>query len=89
MEKLFNKDHIYLNKDLTIWELAKQLDTNRSYLSQIINTDYGQNFSAFVNSYRARHAENLQQTHPELSQADIADMSGFGSVKSWKRAEKE
>jgi AraC-like DNA-binding protein len=89
MEKLFNEKHIYLNKDLTIWELAKQLNTNRSYLSQMINTDYGQNFSTFVNSYRARHAENLQQSHPELSQADIAGMSGFGSVKSWKRAGKE
>ena len=87
LEKLFNKDHIYLNKDLTIWELSKQLDTNRSYLSQIINTDYGQNFSTFVNSYRVRHAENLQRSHPELSQIDVAEMSGFGSVKSWKRAE--
>jgi len=89
LENLFDKEHIYLNKDLTIWELAKQLDTNRSYLSQIINTDYRQNFSAFVNSYRIRHAENLQQSHPELSQIDIAEMSGFGSVKSWKRVGKE
>ena len=86
LEKLFNEEQIYLNKDLTIWGLAKQLNTNRTYLSHIINTDYGQNFSTFVNSYRARHAENLQQSHPELSQAEIAEMSGFGSVKSWKRA---
>ena len=85
LEKLFKKEQIYLNKDLTIWELAKQLNTNRSYLSQIINTDYGQNFSTFVNSHRARYAESLQQSRPELSQADIADLSGFGSVKSWKR----
>ena len=85
LEKLLNEKQIYLNKDLTIWELAKQLNTNRSYLSQIINTDYGQNFSTFVNSHRARYAESLQQSRPELSQADIADLSGFGSVKSWKR----
>ena len=89
LEKLFNEKHIYLNKDLTIWELAKHLHTNRSYLSQIINNEYGQNFSAFVNSFRTRYAENLQKTRPELSQADIAEMSGFGSVKSWKRAGKE
>ena len=87
LKKLFNEEQIYLNKDLTIWELAKKINTNRSYLSQIINNDYGQNFSAFVNSYRARHAQNLQQSHPELSQANIAEMSGFGSVKSWKRAQ--
>ena len=89
LKKLFNEEKIYLNKDLTIWELARELGTNRTYISQIINSDYGQNFSAFVNSYRARHAENLQQSRPELSQADIAERSGFGSVKSWKRAIKE
>jgi len=53
LEKLFDEEQIYLNKGLTIWELARKLGTNRSYLSHIINTDYGQNFSAFVNSYRA------------------------------------
>ncbi|MCL1973687.1 MAG: helix-turn-helix domain-containing protein [Bacteroidetes bacterium] len=89
LEKLFIEKQIYLNKDLTIWELAEQLNTNRSYLSQIINKEYGQNFSAFVNSYRACHAQNLLQSNPEHSQAEIAEMSGFGSVKSWKRASKE
>jgi len=89
LEKMFKEEQIYLNKDLTIWELAKQLNTNRSYLSQIINKDYGQNFSVFVNSYRVRHAENLQYSRPELSQSDIAEMSGFGSIKSWKRAKEE
>jgi len=87
LKKLFEEEQIYLNKDLTIWELARMTNTNRSYLSQIINSEYGQHFSAFVNSYRARHAENLRQSHPELSQASIAEMSGFGSVKSWKRAQ--
>ena len=86
LEKLFNEEQTYLNKDLTIWELARKLGTNRTYLSQIINTDYGQNFSAFVNSYRVCHAKKLQQSRPELSQAEIADLSGFGSVKSWRRA---
>jgi len=89
LKALFIEEKIYLNKDLTIWDLACKLGTNRTYLSQIINNDYGRNFSAFVNSYRASHAENLQKSHPELSQADIADLSGFGSVKSWKRARKE
>ena len=89
LKALFNEEQIYLNKDLTIWDLARKLGTNRTYLSQIINNDFGLHFSAFVNSYRVHHAENLQKSRPELSQADIADLSGFGSVKSWKRAGKE
>ena len=86
LKKLLNEEQIYLNKDLTIWELAKKVNTNRSYLSQIINNEYGQNFSVFVNSYRMRHAENLKQSQPDLSKSNIAELSGFGSAKSWKRA---
>jgi len=89
LEKLFNEQQIYLNKDLTIWELASKLGTNRTYLSQLINTDYGQNFSTFVNSFRVRHAESLQQSDPKLPLADIAELSGFGSMKSWERAGKK
>ena len=89
LEKLFNEEQIYLNKDLTIWELSRKLGTNRTYLSHIINNDYGQNFSTFVNSFRARHAENLQKSRPELTKVEIADLSGFGSVKSWKRMREE
>ena len=89
LKKMFEEEQIYLNKDLTIWELSKKLGSNRTYISQIINTDYGQNFSTFVNSYRVHHAQKLQQSNPELSQIDIADLSGFGSIRSWKRAESE
>jgi len=85
---LFDKDLIYLDKDLTIWELASKLGTNRTYVSQIINNEHGQNFSAFVNSYRISHAENLLESNPKLSPAEIAEMSGFGCLKSWKRAKK-
>jgi AraC-like DNA-binding protein len=83
---LFDEGKIFLNKDLTIWEVARVLGTNRTYVSSVINNDFKQNFSSFVNSYRVKHAKMLQGNNPDISKQDLAEMSGFGSQVSMKRA---
>lgn len=86
MEKLFETDKIYLNKDLTIWEVSRALGTNRTYISIIINHSYHRNFSSYVNSYRIEYAKKLLQKNPKTPNQDLADLSGFGSVLSMQRA---
>ncbi|NLX74158.1 MAG: helix-turn-helix transcriptional regulator, partial [Bacteroidales bacterium] len=83
---LFDEGKIFLNKDLTIWEVARVVGTNRTYVSSVINNDFKQNFSSFVNSYRVKHAKMLQGNNPDISKQDLAEMSGFGSQVSMKRA---
>lgn len=83
---LFDEGKIFLNKDLTIWEVARIVGTNRTYVSSVINNDFKQNFSSFVNSYRVKHAKMLQGNNPDISKQDLAEMSGFGSQVSMKRA---
>ncbi len=83
---LFEKDKIYLDKSLTICDIANVIGTNRTYISSIINNDFEQNFSAFVNSYRARYAHVLLAQNPHIHKDDLAEMSGFGSVTSMQRA---
>jgi YesN/AraC family two-component response regulator len=60
--------------------------TNRTYVSSVINNEFKQNFSSFVNSYRVKHAKMLQGNNPDISKQDLAEMSGFGSQVSMKRA---
>ncbi len=86
VESLFNEEKVYLNKNLTIWEVARVIGTNRTYVSMIINNDFKQNFSCFVNSYRVKHAKMLLAKNPDICKADLAEMSGFGSVLSMNRA---
>ncbi len=86
VEQLFGEQKIYLNKDLTIWEVARIAGSNRTYISQMINNNFKQNFSSFVNAYRVQHAKTLLKENPGMSKTDLAEMSGFGSVLSMQRA---
>lgn len=86
LENLFEKEKVYKNPDLKIWDVSSMLGTNRTYVSNVINTEYGRNFCAHVNSYRINHAKALIQSNPNLTNQQIAELSGFGSVNSLYRA---
>lgn len=88
IENLFTEKQVYLDEDLTIWDLVREVGTNRSYISRVINNNIGVNFSQFVNSYRLAHAQRLAAEQPGLTKKEIAEQSGFGSAKSMRRAEK-
>ncbi|MBP1676362.1 MAG: Helix-turn-helix domain [Bacteroidetes bacterium] len=86
IQQLFEEEKIYLNKDLTIWEVSRVIGTNRTYISMVINNDFKQNFSSYVNNYRVQYARMLLRKNPYICKEDLAEMSGFGSVMSMKRA---
>ena len=86
LEELFEKEMIYKNTDLKIWDLTSMLGTNRTYVSKLINTEYGRNFCAHVNHYRIEHAKQLIEKNKNLSNEQIAELSGFGSLNSFYRS---
>ncbi|MFC0875169.1 helix-turn-helix domain-containing protein [Saccharicrinis sp. FJH2] len=81
----FEEQDPYLNPELKIWDVARELGTNRTYISQTINQEFDQNFSSFVNTYRIKQARNLIDSNPELSLSDVAFQTGFGSVLTLSR----
>ncbi len=86
METLFEKEMIFRNPDLKIWDLCNMLGTNRTYVSKVINNDYSRNFCNHVNHYRVMYAKKLIAENRELGNDDLAELSGFGSVNSLYRA---
>ncbi len=86
MELLFEQDMIYRNPDLKIWDVSSMLGTNRTYVSKLINAEYGRNFCNHVNYYRVKYAKKIMLANNKLSNEEIADLSGFGSVNSLYRA---
>lgn len=86
ISKLFDKDRIYLNSNLTIQDVALSVGTNRTYVSTIINQSYNLNFCRFVNEYRITSLEKMIAEQPEYSYTELAEKNGFGSVDSMKRA---
>ena len=91
LSRLIKEEEIYCNVKLTIDEVAKALDTNRRYLSQIINEHYGLNFSNFINEYRIHKAKQLL-INPEFDNytiEGIATESGFHSRVAFNNAFKK
>lgn len=82
----------YAQKDLTIETTAKELKTNRDYLSKSINEHFGR-FNDLVNFYRIQEAEIIISTpaHPFFHHKFeyIADHVGFASYSSFIEAFKK
>lgn len=88
LEELMIKDRVYLVSDLKITTLCKMLNTNRTYVSNLINEETGNNFNNYVNRFRIEHAKELmnQRGGSLLVMDFIAQESGFGSTSSFIRA---
>ena len=89
--QLFEKEKIYKHCDLRITNVCESLNTNRTYISRMINDDFDMNFNEFVNKYRLREAKELLASHDNnlYTMEYIAEKSGFGSVASFSRVFKE
>lgn len=81
----FEQTQPYLNRNLTLGEVAGELDRSTREISQAINQIDNSNFSEFVNGYRIEHAKALLKDSVETKSkiAVIAMESGFGNVTSF------
>jgi AraC-like DNA-binding protein len=84
----FENEEIYLKHDLSIWDLCRSLNSNRTYVSNLINEEFGMNFNSFVNKYRVNKAKMLllDNNNQNYSLGKIAELSGFNSITSFNRA---
>ena len=74
----------FLQAELTIEELARQLGTNRTYLSTFINSHYGVPFRQWIASLRIAEAKKML-CDTNLREQDIAEAIGFATVQSFIR----
>ncbi len=88
LESLFNEKQIFKDPELRLNEVARQLGTNRTYVSKLINTRREMSFSDFVNDYRVRYSEMIltSSDYFSLSLEEIALKSGFSSTSSFYRS---
>ncbi len=91
LNSLMENNKPYLDKDLTIEKLANNLDVNSKYLSQVINEEFDQNFSNYINDFRIKEARILliSEEYANYSIEGIADLVGFNSKPSFNTAFKK
>jgi len=81
-------EKLYLKPDLSLQDLCAHFNTNRTYLSSLINRKLGGNFNYFVNNFRVNHVIEYAKRNPKVSAEQLAEIGGFGSVSSMRRAMK-
>lgn len=79
----------FLDPDLRLFDLANLLNTNRTYLSSFINSEYAINFNRLINRFRMRELERLRKegTNKTKTEKEMVEMVGFGSHRNFKRYE--
>ncbi len=85
----FEKNHLFLNKDITLNDLANQWNTNRTYLSQFINSYKEKSFIDYLNGLRIAYFLDKVDTDKKWSKYKIqaiADQLGFSSARSFSSA---
>ena len=77
-------EKLFLDRSLTLTKLAMRVGTNRTYMSNYLNTVLHQTFFTYVNSLRLAYATELLLT-TQLTLAVIAERSGFNSLSTFRR----
>lgn len=85
LEEWMQREKPYTNPEFRLMDLRQVLPLNRTYLSQLINAEYGCNFYQFVTRYRIQHAQQLMTDHPDMKMQDIAEQCGFSSPTVFAR----
>lgn len=75
----------YLDGELTIQQLAHQLDIPRHYLTQVINEGLEKNFYTFINEYRLQEVQQrmLDPRYEHFTLLAIAYDAGFNSKSAF------
>ena len=87
--KTFEDEAQFLDKTITLTNLAKRFNTNSSYLSKIVNHYNKKNFNSYVTELRINHCIETLQTNTTLRTYTIkaiAEEVGFKNSESFSKA---
>ena len=81
LQQMMDSEKVYLNPELSLPQLATQLNMSTHDLSFVINEGFQENFFQFINRYRIEEAKILLRSakHKHLSILGIAFEAGFRS----------
>lgn len=88
-KKLMIDDQGFLNPSMTIDEIAVKLNTNRTYVSKLVNIYYGVPFREYLNGLRMDYAKQLMIDEPDAVIDYVAAKSGFQSSTQFIRKFRE
>lgn len=78
----------YKDPDFSAKDLAKELQTNTRYLSAVVNSRFGMNYSCLLNEYRVKDAMHLltDKRYADKNVEEISALVGFANRQSFYAA---
>lgn len=78
----------YKDLNFSAKDLAKELKTNTRYLSAVVNSRFGKNYSCLLNEYRVKEAMHLltDKRYRDKNVEEISAMVGFANRQSFYAA---
>jgi YesN/AraC family two-component response regulator len=78
----------YRDPNFSAKDLAKELKTNTRYLSAVVNSRFGMNYSCLLNEYRVKDALHLlvDKRYADKNVEEISAMVGFANRQSFYAA---
>lgn len=87
-EKYMQSNKPYLNSKLKIADLIHPLQTNRTAISNFVNTTYGINFNRYINDLRLKEVKRLQKmpSNINIELSKLVTIAGFADIRHYRRA---
>ncbi|WP_162894138.1 helix-turn-helix transcriptional regulator [Phaeobacter sp. LSS9] len=85
IEALMKDEHLYLQPDLSLWDLSDRIGVTTHYTSQALNEKIGQRFFDYINHWRIQDAKNRLRSSDATILAIAYDV-GFNSRSSFYTA---
>ena len=82
-QHLMMDEHLFLLPRLTLDDVAERLNSNKTYVSKLVNNTYNLGFPELINTLRIDYAEQYILSHREAKQEEIAQSCGFLSASSF------
>lgn len=82
-QRLMTDNQLFLQPGLSLDTVAARLNSNKTYISKMVNQTYGIGFPEVLNILRVDYAQQYMQKHKDASQEEVARASGFLSASSF------
>ncbi|KAF2509867.1 helix-turn-helix domain-containing protein [Flavobacterium foetidum] len=89
LENAMNKKELYKNPNLTLQDLAQEINISSHQLSQFLNNNLGKNFTSFVNEFRINEACRIIALNDKLTLESVGYDVGFNSKSTFFAAFKK
>lgn len=82
-QHLMIDEQLFLKAGLTLQDVADKLNSNKTYISKLVNNTYNLGFPELINILRVDYAEQYLLKNRDAIQSEVAAACGFQSASSF------